>query len=368
MDTLQVHSDIEKRQASRDRRWRLFRFLRRFSDLQGGVKRCMVPMGANVAVALDANNVAHVGGVARCASPWSCPLCAPTIREKRAADLDELLRAHLAAGGGGEFVTVTMPHHAAMPLKATLGAVRKGWTAVVSGRLWSVLKADLGILGQVKAVEITHGENGWHPHVHVLVVTRRPLSPAESMRLRRHVYDRWCSSIERQGFAKPSWEHGCDVRQVGLNGAGETALGRYVCKVRDGWGVGLELARSDVKRGRKTSRTPWELLELAEGDGDADALALWHEYEHATRGVRALVWSPGLRGKLGAATEELSDQEAATEEADEVSALLLVPAEWWRSLVADGLVAKLLRVVELAGVDAAEWWMVEHLKPQVART
>src|SRR5581483_5873488 len=78
--------------------------------------------------------------------------------------------------------------------------------------------------------------------------------------------------------------------------------------------------------GRKTSETPWEILERAMTDGDAAALELWHEYEQATRGCRALVWSPGLRATLGAG-QEITDEEAATDEPDEVVTEVLVPGE-----------------------------------------
>jgi hypothetical protein len=33
------------------------------------------------------------------------------------------------------------------------------------------------ILGTLKALEITYGENGWHPHLHVLVVSDSLFTP-----------------------------------------------------------------------------------------------------------------------------------------------------------------------------------------------
>lgn len=362
-----------KRRASRKRRWAIFRFLRAMSSLKGATRRCQLPAGSDVRLALDGAGIAHVGGITRCGSPWSCPLCAPMVREHRAGELDVVLSHHLEMGGGAEFVTVTLPHKPGDSLKSLLETVRKGWTSVVATPAWAGrknsktglvdpgLKANLGILGQVKAVEITYGANGWHPHAHVLVVTRRPLTDHQRAEFEDHVYDRWASFVVKAGFARPSRAHGVDVRPVlARESDGGASLARYLCKVEGGWGAGLELARADVKRGRKTSETPWEILERAMTDGDAAALELWHEYEQATRGCRALVWSPGLRATLGAG-QEITDEEAATDEPDEVVTEVLVPGEVWVAVVDAGLVPEVLMTFEDHG-EAGLWTLLRRLR------
>lgn len=372
MLTIQENLDNMKRRASRKRRWATFRFLRAMSSLKGATRRCQLPAGGDVRLALDGQGVAHVGGITRCGSPWACPLCAPLVREHRAGDLDNALSAHLERGGGAEFVTVTLPHKSGDSLKGLLKAVTKGWTSVVATPTWAGrktklgglepgLKQNLGVLGQVKAIEITYGQNGWHPHAHVLVVTRRPLDEGQRARLADHVYDRWSSFVVKSGYARPSRQHGVDVRPVlAKEQDGGKSIASYICKVQEGWGVGLELARADVKRGRKSSETPWEILERAMIDGDAAALDLWHEYEQATRGTRALVWSPGLRKELGAGVE-VTDEEAATEDVDQVVCEVLVPGELWTAVVDNGLVPQLLINFEDGG-ELAVWEMLGRLR------
>jgi hypothetical protein len=186
------------------------------------------------------------------------------VREHRAGDLDQVLSCHLERGGGAEFVTVTLPHKAGDKLKGLLRAVTKGWTAVVATPAWAGrktkhgfepgLKQNLGVLGQVKAVEITYGANGWHPHAHVLVVTRRPLDDLQRAQLGDHIYERWARFVVKSGYSRPSRQHGVDVRPVLPREAdGGASLGRYLCKVQDGWGAGQELARTDLKKGRNGS-------------------------------------------------------------------------------------------------------------------
>lgn len=383
MLTIQENLQEMKRRASRKRRWATFRFLRAMSSLSGATRKCQLPAGGDVRLALDTSGVAHVGGITRCGSPWACPLCAPLVREHRAGDLDQILNAHLEAGGGAVFVTVTLPHKAGDKLKGLLGAVTKGWTSVVATPAWAGrkttkngqvineepgLKQALGVIGQVKAIEITHGANGWHPHAHVLVVTRRPLSLEERGRLEEHVYERWSRYVVRAGYSRPSRQHGVDVRPVYAKEVdGGASLGRYLCKVQDGWGVGQELARTDAKRGRAGSENPWEILERAMTDGDVDALDLWHEYEQATRGTRALVWSPGLRTglikayNLTLSSDEKKDEEAATEDIDQVVVEMLVPADLWTAAVNAGWIPEVLYAFEEEG-EIGVWQVLQRVR------
>jgi hypothetical protein len=74
------------------------------------------------------------------------------------------------------------------------------------------------------------------------------------------------------------------------------------------------MAGSMTKRGRgKQSRTPWQILQDFQETGDLDDWDLWAEFEQASKGRRALVWSPGLKAQVG--VDEVSD-EAIAEEAE----------------------------------------------------
>ena len=41
-----------------------------------------------------------------------------------------------------------------------------------AGRNWISLKTNISLAGTIRSVEITHGMNGWHPHLHALVYVR----------------------------------------------------------------------------------------------------------------------------------------------------------------------------------------------------
>lgn len=128
----------------------------------------------------------------------------------------------------------------------------------------------------------------------------------------------------------------------------------YLVKVDGGWGVGLELARGDIKQGR--GRTPWELLEAA-SHGDRRAERLWYEYERTTRGRQLMLVGRKLTERFH--VEDLSDDEAAHEEAPQKPALVIVLEQRaWRRMLRAGDVGRWLVLASelLEGVKPPDWW------------
>jgi hypothetical protein len=180
----------------------------------------------------------HFRNVVRCASVHACPVCAAKIRQQRAVEIEALLDRHSDVGGGAELVTFTVPHHFGQPLAELLAALQVAWDALTKNRAGRQIKARYGFVGFVRALEVTHGPNGWHPHLHVLWLTERPITVDERQALTVELYRAWKVAAVAVGLAAPSRRHGVDVRSA-RRGEG---LGRYV--------VGMELARADLKRGR----------------------------------------------------------------------------------------------------------------------
>lgn len=376
-----------RRQQGRTARHVALRDLRKITRLKGPAM-CQTAIAGAVGVGV-VKGVAHVTGIFRCGSPWSCVVCAPTVREFRAGEIDRALSSWLALGGGAEFVTLTLPHDQGDKLRRSLATVTEGFTRCVSGRTWAGgwrqrtikpaaadllpwllacsmmpglvelerrpngkvrvswweggMKSALGVVGQIKAVEITVGANGWHPHVHALMVTQAPLTELQRVELRRHLYSVWSAHCVAEGWRKPSKMRGVDVRPV----TDAAELSGYLTKVVGGWGAGHELARTDVKAARRLgSRAPFQVLGDFLATGDADDLELWHEYEAATFGVRSLTWSPGLRSLMGVG-DELTDEEVAALEGEaEADVTVTFDAERWNGFVRAGTVGIVLADVE----------------------
>lgn len=286
--------------------------------------------------------IAHVQGIHRCGSVWNCPLCSPVVRQARAAEIDLAASRVLSSGGCGLFVTATGPHRKGDPLSGLFDLTCKFGKLTMNGVKARELRTRLELMGSIRTIDITYTENGWHPHVHQLMLFRRQLSPAEVAELRGFLFHRWQGALTGHGFGKLHPVHGLDVRPV-FDSAG---LSQYVAKVEDGWGIGLELARSDLKH---RSVSPMQLLADWALGGDLVARALWQEYEEVTFGRRCIQWTPGLRKELLPEVEEQSDEELAAKEGeDEVLVTVLFDAHEWNWWVKRGEVAQVLRQVEEA--------------------
>src|SRR5690606_24302281 len=109
------------------------------------------------------------------------------------------------------------------------------------------------------AVEVTHGDNGWHPHVHVVVLLSCVPDIPETFALWAALDAVWHRGLIRQGWPGGRSPYRSRVGPVDTTGSG-AGLAAYVAKVQDR-GLGNEMARADLKRGREGNRTPFQILE-----------------------------------------------------------------------------------------------------------
>lgn len=233
------------------------------------------------------------------------------IRAARAAEIGLALeRAHLE-GLGVALLTLTLRHKDGDALAGNLDVLMQAWRKVTSWRRWKKLSKKLGIVGFIRATEVTVGANGWHPHSHLAMLSERPLTAAEQAEFLSEVSDMWLTAVDSLGGRMPSKERGVDL-QPGDGEDAEEEVGKYVTKVQEHVGkerrsIARELARGDLKAGRGGSAMPFELLD--DETGSKRVRELWCEYVEGTRGRRAFSWSRGLRARLIADVEDLDDDE-----------------------------------------------------------
>jgi len=260
-----------------------------------------------------------------CCRIWHCPICAHIITEKRRRELTGALDdwpGTLALG------TFTVQHSRADNLAGMLAALSYTRRKMRKGRQWARLVDEFGIVGTVRALEVTFGDHGWHPHDHVLFVFEGELDGAAINALQSACSGLWLKFLGARGYSA-SAQHGVVVRASG------DVLTEYVTKFGDAvtrpattWSVAHEIAKQPVKQGRLAGRTPFALL----GDylyGDSAAGRLFVEYAYAFKGQRQLHWSHGLRDRLGLGREP--DDTELVEEPDELERLLVsLTLEQWR--------------------------------------
>jgi hypothetical protein len=241
---------------------------------------------------------------------------------------------------------VTVRHHAGQSLTSTLGALTKGMARIGQDKAVKALRASMGYLGRIQALEVTTGAHGWHPHRHPLVTFSRPVGAEEVAELHAAEFRAFRAGVVHAGFDAPTMD-GQQLRPVTMNGAA-VAFGEYFTK--SGWApdrAAWEMTGAQGKKGRSGSRGAFELLNGVMR-GDADDLELWNEYEKTTKGKRAITWSRGLRDLLGVGAERTDEDIADAEVGDRDDTGFYV-ADWTPIAAQPVLGAMLLDVVGPAG-------------------
>lgn len=318
-------------------------------------------------------------GVTTCGSVWTCPVCAAKIQAERREELGTLVKYARERNLTVAFGTMTLRHHKGLSLGKTWSTLSKCYKAVREDRMVRRHRKALGMDGYVRAVEVTHGGNGWHPHIHQLYLLDlgQPNPKDYSMGSQDPEFQDEVAAFnkraERSLAALGDAEYAVWARTAVSAGLGRPLRERYEVKLVNGpegltdylvkseykgptetfSGLSKEMQGSVTKRGRKGSRTPFQILEdvrvaglsdFRENGVVSDDLALWHEYEQASHGRRALTWSRGLKDAAG--VNEKSDEEIAEGEEQDQEILLTIAA-WTRDMCKDeGLQSGLLRAVE----------------------
>lgn len=294
------------------------------------VTYCGRALAADVSIKSDGAR-AWPSGVAHCGRVWLCPVCAAKIKARRAVELETACNAHAAAGGSFSMVTATARHDRTMSLREVRTAVASSWRKVQRRKSWAAIRSLVD--GQVVAPEVTVGDNGWHPHAHVLLFVKAGAKRSDlNEQLPAFVAD-WRELVNDALGSMPSVERGVHLLHFGTDA--QAAAAGYLSK------VAKELTAGNAKSGRD----PFTLLDGV-GDGDAKSIARWIEFADAMKGVQSISWSKGLRSRLGLDVE-LTDEEIAALD-DEVGVeVARVYCEKWNMLLRQGRAHELLREVEM---------------------
>ncbi len=338
-DAARTDADRQRGAAKRDQLHQLRDVAAALALGDGRVGRCgrkMAPGVAGVDVKRAESGRSYYAGVVSCGSVWTCALCAAKIARGRQTEVSTLLGAHLGAGGTGLFLTLTVPHDVGTDLGVLRRDVARTWKGMQTGRAWLALKERCGIVGTVRALEVTHGRNGWHPHLHVLLLCAAPLSDAAVTELHAAIVARWARGVTRAGLRAPRADL-CTLQRIYSNDAAD-----YLAKIS----AVLELTRWDAKAGRESGRSPFQILASA-GAGNAGDVALWREWCDGIKGARQLTWSHGLRERY--AIVEATDEELASAEVAGDVLLTLSPRAWAHICRVPMLRADVLRAAERGG-------------------
>ena len=96
--------------------------------------------------------------------------------------------------------------------------------------------ADMGKIGHIKALEVTHGRNGWHPHYHILIFTKQELPKDYDT---APLLELWQNSCRLAKLPIPNEKYGLNWKKGDYSG--------YISK----WGIDSEMTKGHVKKRQK---------------------------------------------------------------------------------------------------------------------
>lgn len=301
-------------------------------------------------------------GLLACGGVWTCPVCSAKISERRRTELQEAMKAAESLDMRVHFVTLTVPHGIGDDLQDLLDKLSDALKRLSHGKysIKNQLKAVYAGIGEaspeihgyIRALEVTHGQNGYHPHFHILVFTDKRLDSS----ILRYVYAKaWKRACLLSGLPEPAEQHGVTVQD-----------GSKAAKYASKWGLEDEMTKAHAKTTRRKGLTPWGMLRAVLDDDDPEypaerAAKLFQVYAKAFHGRRQLYWSNGLR-KLLQVAQELTDQELVAKPEDERALLLatLTDAQW-KGIRRRRQEAHILTVAESAPLLLQT--VLEHLVP-----
>jgi hypothetical protein len=295
--------------------------------------------GVEVLVRKDGTD-ARFRGLHTCGSIWACPVCARKISHKRREELRTAHAAYARIKGACYLLTLTFPHEITDKLTTTMELFTKALQRWQNSRAYDSAFQKWGRAGSVKALEVTWGAHGWHPHVHIVVFALPGMqADIESI---GHLRDAWIDALlnrykkgPRKGQKRgPSLAEPHQLNDLLLH-AFDFQAGKFVTEyiakmgkepapktreldaIKRQWTIASEatsfLEKTAVRHKDYNGITQFGLLADALENPDPAERSisrnLYRKFVEVFDGKRQLTWSPGLKKSLN--LKEIHDEEIA---------------------------------------------------------
>ncbi len=356
---------IKAKKRSNKRKWTLKRYVEK---LMPGTRQsyCMRFSGGN-AVKLHYNANIHNAtyrNLAHCDNPWTCPVCSEKINARRREEVLHTVTEWEAMGGMTLMLTYTMQHDRTDDADVITTQLRNAYRKLWKDRVGQNLKQKYGIKHTISHLDVTLGENGWHPHLHVIVFVDPTVASGENIdffndeKLREHVESdvgpEWIRCLNHFG-GDATLEHGL------LASTGDQFRRDYLAKfgkmlVRDyKRTIAYEITSNRSKQLKGLH--PFEVLELSQGKAKSYYGRKWHEYVLFTKHRKQLTWSPGLKALVG--LDDLTDTEVVEEHNEQDVEVYEIPYLTWEAVLHFEQRGKLLNycVQHQGNVKKIERWV-----------
>ena len=334
-------------------------------DIHATAKCKHITRGEGVGVHLASEHKkAFFSGLVTCGSVWSCPVCAAKVQERRREEIAKAIDWAYESKLQPVMVTLTFPHRSWNQLDTLLAQQTDALHRLRAGAPWTRVKNWAGYQGLIRALELTHGVNGWHPHTHEIWMVRDDLDASE---LKAKVLARWQASCVRAGLLDPNDKAQIEAFQAhAVDVKGNCSASDYLAKQDDSkhWGADREMSKASSKAGRAKGIHAFGLLDLAR-TGCTRSADLFVSYSLSMRGKRQLFWSAGLKGKVG--IDDLTDETLAEQEREEADMLGQLDHDDWHTVRQAGARAAVLDAAEDGGWPAVQALILDLTRAEIQR-
>lgn len=284
-------------------------------------------------------NKAFYSGLLVCGSVWNCPVCAAKISERRRKEIKQAFDMHKEDGGKIALMTLTFSHKKSDRLKVTIERFGQATQMFMRGGSFNEIRKAMDLIGRIRVYEVTFGDNGYHPHVHIALFYNNDVDLND---MKNRMFELWNKACEKSGLST-SKKYGLDLQD------GNEAE-KYLSK-HGTWSLEQELSKSHIKKAKNESMTPFDFLREYLLTDDKKYLKLFQEYAECFKGKRQIQWSQGLKKRF--IVQEKSDEQLAKEKTEEADILGLIDSEDWKQILKTESRSKLLDRIEKYGFDLA---------------
>ena len=351
--TQQGFDEKQVKQKYKKLRYKTHSIIQKIMSYAHGVNRvcnCQKKrIDSNLSVGVSYNKThktASYSNLQLCGSHWICPICSETHANARKEELQRLLVLLAKHRIYAHMLTLTVPHRLGDSLEDTLSKLSKAKSELFKKGL-----SEFENIGHITSVEVKYSaENGWHPHLHLIVFTKQSYAEQEIkgtlgsmlngvgvLGYQQKIAMRWQECCEKFGLRKPSLRHGVDLKRGYDDDETSHAneLVNYILKEQ----LANEMTKGHTKNGKfnTDSLTPFELALLAEGEEEDGCFAvLFREYAKAIKGKNQAKKSPKLVAFLKSIEEqEEVENDESLEELEPPKLVYELTEKEWRLLCAD---------------------------------
>ena len=299
---------------------------------------------------------ASFSNLATCGSVWHCPICAAKITETRRQELQGAINTWAKQDGEVFLMSLTFPHMDHQALADNLQLFSDALKKFKNSRQYKSTMKAVNAAGSIRALEVTHGANGWHPHTHDLIFASKG-----SLEKLHELQMAWIEMLIKVGIADRTQFN--DMMNAAFDVQNGDYAAEYVAKfgheateaskllTQNTWGVSHELTKGYAKVGKRLGgRTPFTLLaDFIQGDMESGDL--FKEFGLHFKGKRQLFWSPKLRVALRLANAEKTDAEIAEEPMPEREFVTSLNHEQWKLVLSRNARFEVLRVAQDEGAE-----------------